>query len=83
MARRNSYIPCMLSNYRILEDRMLNIKKNVGHSDEIARKIYTSIDAYQADIPMHTCTADQGGIFNLEFSLDGYLLLRADVLWFI
>lgn len=47
------------------------MRKKIGFSDDIAVKLYSNLDAYICDIPAPTTPANQGGIFNLEFSLDG------------
>lgn len=58
------------SNYNIIRDRELGRKRKLGYDDDVHKKIYSNFDAYVSDIPMNKVNT-KGGIFNLEFSLDG------------
>lgn len=71
MSRKTRYTPYSLNNYHIIRDREIGRRPELGHDESLARKIYSNFDAYQSDIPLQKHTANQGGIFNLEFSLDG------------
>ncbi|KAF5269718.1 hypothetical protein FQA39_LY08641 [Lamprigera yunnana] len=71
------YFTHNLINYKLIRNRELGLKHNLGYSDDVYRKVYGSIDSYQSNIPLQRFTADQGAIFNLEFSLDGRLLAAA------
>lgn len=71
MSKRLKCTSLNISNYNFLRDRELGFNSYLGFNDDISRKIYTNLNAYAADIPASRCGVDQGGIFNLEFSLDG------------
>uniref|UniRef100_A0A1Y1KCI6 Uncharacterized protein n=1 Tax=Photinus pyralis TaxID=7054 RepID=A0A1Y1KCI6_PHOPY len=71
------YFSPSIINYKMLRNRELGLKPTLGYSDDIYRKVYSNMDAYLSNIPMQRFTADQGAIFNLEFSLDGKLLVAA------
>lgn len=71
------YVTHNLINYKIIRNRELGLKQTLGYTDDVYRKVYSSIDSYQSNIPLQRFTADQGAIFNLEFSLDGRLLVAA------
>lgn len=71
MSRQNRHFPYSLNNYKIIRDREMGRKFKLDRSEDLACKIYSNFDAYQAEIPLQKYTANQGGIFNLEFSLDG------------
>lgn len=64
------------SNYNIIRDRELGRKRKLGYDDDVHKKIYSNFDAYVSDIPMNKVNT-KGGIFNLEFSLDGKILVAA------
>lgn len=56
----------VFENTDYLRKRELGWKREIGYHDKIARKIVYSLE-YSAS-KLHT---EDGGIFNLEFSLDG------------
>lgn len=63
-----------LNNYELLKNRELGFKRHNGYDDDISKKLYSNMDAYQSDIPLSKygkIPSDHGGIFNLEFSQDG------------
>lgn len=71
MSRSATDIPYSYNTPRFLRNREYGFKKKIGYEDDIAAKIYSNIDAYCCDIPSEKQQLNQGGIFNLEFSLDG------------
>lgn len=71
MSRSCEKISYNLNNYVLLKNRELGFRKHNGYDDDISKKLYSNMDAYQSDIPLSRYTSDQGGIFNLEFSQDG------------
>lgn len=62
---------------KFLRHREYGMKKKIGYDTDIAVKLYRNLDAYICDIPSEKQPLEQGGIFNLEFSLDGSLLVAA------
>ncbi|XP_044271130.1 DDB1- and CUL4-associated factor 10 homolog [Tribolium madens] len=60
----------------ILRMRELGLKSYIGCDDDIYAKLYNKIDCYSLE-GKHNPGNKGGGIFNLEFSLDGKLLVAA------
>lgn len=73
MSKQTAQISYRYNTPRLLIDRQYGMKHKIGYNDDIAVKIYKNLDAYVCDIP--SCSDGKiphcGGIFNLEFSLDG------------
>lgn len=65
-------IPYKFNTPKLLKDREYGMKRKIGYNNDIAAKLYRNLDAYACDIPSEKHQMGQGGIFNLEFSLDGY-----------
>ncbi|XP_017777326.1 PREDICTED: DDB1- and CUL4-associated factor 10 homolog, partial [Nicrophorus vespilloides] len=63
------------SNYKIIRDRELGLRRKLGHQDGMSKKIYTNIGK---DHGKYTSKCvDEGGVFNVEFSQDGKLMVAA------
>lgn len=60
-----------------LRQRELGIKFPLGHSDRFHKTLYSSIQPVTSWDHALSTTAAHGGVFNLEFSPDGSLLLAA------
>ncbi|KRT86651.1 WD40 domain-containing protein [Oryctes borbonicus] len=75
MSRITSDVSYSLTNYDIIRNREIGSKTKVGYEDELSRKIYHNMAVCGCDSEKES--TDQGGIFNLEFSLDGKLLVAA------
>lgn len=58
----------MQSDY-FIRRRELGFKKRIGFDDEFCKKIILSLNEYYNDV-----SSDIGGIFNLEFSLNGWVI---------
>lgn len=71
MSRITNNVSYNLTNYNIIRNRELGFKTKIGYEDELSRKIYHNMDANNSSITTDRESPDQGGIFNLEFSLDG------------
>lgn len=71
MSKVTAAIPYEYNTPRMLKEREYGMKKKIGYSDDIAAKLYTNLDAYISDIPAPEPEPNQGGVFNLEFSIDG------------
>lgn len=71
MSRTTNDISYSLTNYDIIRNREIGSRTKIGYEDELSRKIYYNMDASESSIPSEKDSTDQGGIFNLEFSLDG------------
>lgn len=58
---------------KLLKDRQIGLPHRSGHDDDLAHKLYSSIDQDEPDRNHPTCRNRPlgAGIFNLEFSLDG------------
>ncbi|XP_022902501.1 DDB1- and CUL4-associated factor 10 [Onthophagus taurus] len=76
MMRTTADITYKQTNYKILRDRELGLKKCIGTEDDLSRKLYSNIDFYDNGVILEY-NYNQGGIFNLEFSPDGQLLVAA------
>lgn len=53
-------------NTDFLRKRELGFKRHLGYEDHLAKKLITSLESFESKL-----NNEQGGIFNLEFSLDG------------
>ncbi|KAJ8933926.1 hypothetical protein NQ314_013682 [Rhamnusium bicolor] len=74
--RLGSKIKCNLSFLDVLEKRALGLKTyQIGYDDLVTLKLYSNF--YEHEINKMEYDAHYGGIFNLEFSLDGKLLVAA------
>ncbi|KAJ3625957.1 hypothetical protein MTP99_016489 [Tenebrio molitor] len=74
---RTAHKPCFKhSLHEILKKRELGLKSYVGCEDDIIAKLYSSMERYELDTKSNRANT-HGGIFNLEFSLDGKLLVAA------
>lgn len=71
MSKTSANITYYYNTPRLLVQRQYGFKKNIGFGDDIAVKLYKHLDAYICDIPAPDPVANQGGVFNLEYSLDG------------
>lgn len=71
MSKSTVKIPYKYNTPKLLRHREYGMKKKLGYENDIAAKLYRNVDAYICDIPAQKQEANQGGIFNLEFSLDG------------
>ncbi|XP_074028036.1 DDB1- and CUL4-associated factor 10 [Leptinotarsa decemlineata] len=61
----------------IIDKRPLGLGKNLGFDDFVYCQLYQNFQQCEHGIPKGGPTTETGGIFNLEFSLDGKLLLGA------
>ncbi|XP_014218160.1 DDB1- and CUL4-associated factor 10 isoform X2 [Copidosoma floridanum] len=67
-----------LFNTNYLRQRELGLKFPMGHSDRFFKSLYTSIQPVSSwDHHHKLSSAMHGGVFNLEYSPDGSLLLAA------
>ncbi|XP_032665782.1 DDB1- and CUL4-associated factor 10 [Odontomachus brunneus] len=65
-------------NPRWLRQRELGVKFPLGHSDQFHKTLYSSMQPVTSwDHGDNLTTARHGGVFNLEYSPDGSLLLAA------
>lgn len=71
MAKENRKCRYLLNTPRLLRDRELGFKRKLGYDDEMTRKIYANMNTSESSIPVRSHMTKEGGIFNLEFSLDG------------
>lgn len=66
--------------YSWIQNRNLGLKNNIGDIDRINKTIYASIQQSvswgDTDIQSDDGNLSHGGVFNLEFSHDGYVLNR-------
>lgn len=69
-------IPYKHTNYNLLRKREMGFKTCMGESDDLARKIYSNLGRYDNEFSRPDGYVN-GAIFNLEFSLDGSLLVAA------
>lgn len=68
--RIGSEVKCKLKFVDVVEKRALGLKNyQFAHDDLVALKLYNNFYQYQINKFEHQ--ASFGGIFNLEFSLDG------------
>ena len=57
---------------RWLRSRELGAKATLGHSNNVSRQLYSSVEKVRSWNPMHTTDhTHHGGIFNFDFSKDG------------
>lgn len=71
MSRTTHGVSNFLINYNIIRNRELGLRNKIGDEDEISRMIYYNMKGTGSSVPSGKDSTDQGGIFNLEFSLDG------------
>lgn len=62
----------------VVRQRELGLKCSLGHLDKLHRKIYSSLYPfgywdYASSAEFKTGNSASGGVFNLEYSPDGYL----------
>lgn len=63
--------------YSWIRNRNLGLKNNIGDIDRIHKTIYSSIEhgVSWGDITPDDVNLSHGGVFNLEFSHDGLVLV--------
>lgn len=68
-----------VSVYQLLSERLLGMKKTLGFTDNLASRVYTQFDTVQDDSCHPSLIHEEalGGVFNLEYSLNGRLLAAA------
>lgn len=69
--RVESKINCNLNFQEYLKDRNLGNPNKIGFNDSLNFKLFGSIRHVEFE-KVTEPTTERGGIFNLEFSLDGY-----------
>lgn len=63
---------CKYTINRIIQKRQIGLQRHMGYEDDIISKLYSKIDKFQLE-GYKNPGDKRGGIFNLEFSLDGYV----------
>lgn len=69
-------VPYKNSNHNLLLKREMGFKPSVGESEDLSRKLYSNLGRYDNKYSKPEGCVN-GAIFNLEFSLDGGLLVAA------
>lgn len=69
----NTYTRCRyrLNTPKLLMDREMGFKRHMGYDDDISKKVYTNMCNIPRELSMGAHQTQEGGIFNLEFNLDG------------